>query len=207
MSGRLSAAVLIVLVCGLAASSAWVTASAAHPQPHRSQPASAELERLFKEDQADRTPPEGKGIDWAVVGPRDAARRARVEILYRKNALLTGRDYYLAAMVLQHGDRPDDALLAHEFCVAAISKAEPGASWAADARWLAAAAEDRFLMRINRAQRFGTQFFSKGPGEPLRLHPVDPEVTDGLRAAMAVPPLAEAKKKEAQLAEPGRSQE
>src|SRR5205823_4479554 len=91
-------------------------------RPARPQATSAALERLFREDQADRTPPEGKGIDWSVVGPRDSARKARVEALYRQNALGTGRDYYLAAMILQHGDRPEDALLAHEFCVAALSK-------------------------------------------------------------------------------------
>jgi len=31
----------------------------------------AELTRLMDEDQADRTPPAGKSIDWKVVSPRD----------------------------------------------------------------------------------------------------------------------------------------
>ena len=37
-----------------------------------------ELARLVQEDQADRTPPAGKQIEWKIVGARDRARLARV---------------------------------------------------------------------------------------------------------------------------------
>lgn len=53
---------------------------------------------------------------------------------------------------------PDDFLLAHEFCVIAIIKGKNDR----EARWLAASSEDRFLMNIQRPQRFGTQFRSAG---------------------------------------------
>ncbi len=43
----------------------------------RKGPVNPELERLYKEDQADRAPDMGK-IDWSVVGKRDEERRKRV---------------------------------------------------------------------------------------------------------------------------------
>lgn len=152
-----------------------------------------ELMRLYAEDQADRQPAEGKPIDWKVVAPRDRVREERAKQLYREGALHTGKDYENAAMVLQHASKPEDHLLAHELCVVAISKGNLGA------RWLAAASEDRFLMNINRPQRFGTQYRSTSPDQPLRLYQVDPTVTDALRREMSVPSLAQAKEKEAEI--------
>ncbi|MEJ2079154.1 MAG: hypothetical protein P8Z74_14260 [Acidobacteriota bacterium] len=149
-----------------------------------------ELIRLYQEDQADRAP--RTAIDWKVVGPRDQARLKRVKELYTQGRMQTGGDYYNAAMVLQHGSSPEDFLLAHEFCIVAISKGE------VRAKWLAAASEDRFLMNIGRPQRFGTQYRSDGQG-PIRLYEVGPSVTDGLRRALDVPSLAEAKAREAEF--------
>jgi hypothetical protein len=63
---------------------------------------------------------------------------------------------------------------------------------------LGAAAEDRFLMNIGRPQRFGTQYRSEGEG-PMRLYQVDEGVSDEIRKVMAVPSLAEAKAREAEL--------
>ena len=152
-----------------------------------------ELARLYREDQADRTSSGGKPIDWDAVEGRDKARLARVKELYAQNRLQTGADYFHTAMVLQHGGTPEDYLLAHELCVAAISKGNK------EAKWLAAASEDRFLMTIGRPQRFATQYRSEGGDSPLKLYQVDSGVTDELRRAMDVPPLAKAKAKEAEL--------
>jgi hypothetical protein len=152
-----------------------------------------ELARLYKEDQADRTPAPGKVIDWSVVLPRDRARLARVKELYTDGKLQTGPDYYRSAMVLQHGETPEDYLLAHELCVVAISRGD-GRS-----KWLAAASEDRFLMNIGRPQRFGTQYNAEGPNAPYRLYKTDSGVTDQLRRAFDAPSLAEAKAREAEM--------
>jgi hypothetical protein len=152
-----------------------------------------ELARLYQEDQGDRTPANVKDIDWAVVGPRDKARLARVKELYTQNHLQTGVDYYHAALILQHGDTPEDFLLAHELCIVAISKGNR------NGRSLAAASEDRFLMNIGRPQRFGTQYRADPITAPLRLYKVDSGVTDELRRALDVPSLAEAKAREAEL--------
>jgi len=138
-----------------------------------------ELARLFQEDQSDRTSEEN--IDWRVVGPRDKTRQARVKELCRGDLLNTGADYYHAAMVLQHAEAPGDYLLAHELCVVAIAKGNQ------DAKWLAAASEDRFLMSIGRPQRFGTQYQAEGPHGEFKLYRMENGVTGGMRAAMDVP--------------------
>jgi hypothetical protein len=156
-----------------------------------------ELTKLFADDQADRMPAEGKlmaEIDWSVVSVRDRAREKRVKELLASDALRSGADYYHAAMVLQHAQAPEDFLLAHDLCVVAISKGEERA------KWLAAASLDRFLTNIGRAQRFGTQYFSKDLEHPVSLVETDPSVPDSLRRALNVPTLAQAKQREAQFA-------
>jgi hypothetical protein len=145
-----------------------------------------ELARLFHEDQEDRKPgPDG--IDWAKVKPRDDARLTRTRELYASGALRTGADWFHAAMILQHSGEADDYLLAHEMSVAAVVQGEK------DARWLAAASEDRFLMKIGRKQRFGTQYEPAAELGRYRLAPTEPQVTDELRAVLGTPSLAEAK--------------
>ena len=96
-------------------------------------------------------------------------------------------------MILQHGDVAEDYLLAHEFCVVAISKGDKRA------KWLAAASEDRFLMNIDRPQRFATQFRCDGPNCEFHLYKLDAGVTDELRKVLDVPSLAEAKAREAKM--------
>jgi len=84
---------------------------------------------------------------------------------------------------------------AHEFCVVAVSKGDR------DARWLAAATEDRDLMNIGRPQRFGTQYHSASKDQPMRLYEVSPVVTDALRRELNVPTLVEAREKEVRMQE------
>ncbi len=154
-----------------------------------------ELTRLHGEDQADRAPGDAKTINWSKVAPRDKARLARTKELYREGRLQTANDYYHAALILQHGDVPEDFLLAHEFCIVAISKGKNDK----ETRWLAAASEDRFLMNIGRPQRFGTQYRADPITAPYRLYKVDESVTDDLRRQMSTPSLAEAKALEVKL--------
>ena len=149
----------------------------------------AEVMRLCAEDQADRAPGAGE-LDWKAVGARDAARLARVKEIYRAGELRSGPDFRQAALVLQHGNQPEDFLLAHELCVVAIAKGE------LDALWLCAASEDRFLMNLQRPQRFATQYRSDKPGEPMHLYEVGEDVTDDLRAAFHAPTLAKARERE-----------
>ena len=155
----------------------------------------AELKRMYEDDQAARKPAyDGKPIDVLAMSQGDDLRERRVKEMYFGNELKTGADYYHAAMILQHGLEPDDFLLSHDFSVIAIAKGE------LRAKWLAAASMDRFLTAIGRPQRFGTQFGRARPGFPVRLRPVDPNITDEHRNEFGVRPLAEQLAREATMA-------
>ncbi len=153
----------------------------------RKGPLHAELERLYNEDQADRAPDMGK-VDWSVVGKRDEERRKRVLEIVAQGGAKEAADYYHAAMVLQHGQSPEDFDRAHQWCVKAIELDPdyPGA------RWLAAASKDRYLMNLGKPQLYGTQF-KRDQNGPWYLWQVDPPITDEERAKWDVPPLARAK--------------
>ena len=152
---------------------------------------SEELARMFAEDQADRTT---QPFDPQYVVPRDAARLARVKQLYHGQAIQTGEDYFHAAMILQHSPNTDDYLLAHEFCVSAIG------AGVEQAKWLAAASEDRFLMSLGRPQRFGTQF--RVNNGIASLYETDPDTEDSLRRMLSVRPLWEAQAQADEMSKP-----
>lgn len=109
-----------------------------------------ELATLFEADQAARSP--GTTIDWSVVGEQDRARRTRTRELLDSGQINSADDYWRAAFIFQHGDQPDDYLLAHSLAVAAIGLGRQ------DATWIAAATIDRYLQSIGRPQVYGTQF-------------------------------------------------
>jgi hypothetical protein len=143
-----------------------------------------ELRALLAADQEDRA--SGKLSPEAL--DRDRARLHRVKELLEVGAVEDAEDLFCAAMVLQHGSSLEDYWQAHEL---AKASADGGHS---PARWLAAAAYDRWLMHQGKPQHFGTQYFSMAGG-PLRLWEVDPATTDDERAQWDVPPLSDALKR------------
>lgn len=159
----------------------------------RSWPTNAEMTRIYQADQADRAPA-GPPIDWAVVTPRDQARRARTLALVAAGALASGDDYRHAAFVLQHGGAPDDFLLAHTFAIIAAARGR------ADATWIAAATLDRYLQKSGRPQIYGTQFNSSNETRTTTQDPYDRTlVSDALRQALGVPPQAELERRRAEI--------
>ena len=108
-----------------------------------------ELSQLFKVDQAER---EGTNVDYTALYKHDVERRNLLRKLLTDGKVRTGTDYYHAAMVFQHGQNPDDYLLAHVLAVTAIEKGSQ------KARWLSAATLDRYLRSIWQPQIYGTQF-------------------------------------------------
>ena len=101
------------------------------------------LRKIYDEDQKDRTDEAG-----------DARRRERVRQLMREGRVHSGEDFYYAAFIFQHGQKPADYLFAHVLAVTAVSKGFKGAIW------LSAATLDRYLHSIKQPQIFGTQFGS-----------------------------------------------
>jgi hypothetical protein len=148
-----------------------------------------ELYELYQADQGDRQPGMNK-IDWAKVSPRDQARRKRVEEIIAAGGAKVADDYYHAAMVYQHGDTVEDITRARELAMKAVELDGKNGK----ARWLAAAATDRELMRKKLPQKYGTQYTRESGGAWV-LYEVDPKVTDAERAEWNCPPLADARAK------------
>ena len=151
-----------------------------------SAPDHEELAELFKTDQKVRSgflnvTPE----QLAEMLKDDPLRRARVADLYDSGSLSTANDYYHAAMIFQHGEKPDEFLFAHELAVASLALGNQ------NARWLVAATEDRFLKSLGRKQRFGTQFGKDNNDTNWKLHDMDAGVNDDLRAVMNCPSSAD----------------
>lgn len=153
-------------------------------------PTNAEMTAIFDADQADRRATE---IDWSVVGPADEKRRARTEELLNSGALQSGEDFYHAAFILQHGAAADDCLKAHLLAMVAIARGKPGATW------IASATLDRYLQTIGKPQVLGTQF-SLSPNTAASQEPYNRAlVSDAMRKALRVPPIAEQEKQRLQM--------
>ncbi|HEX4272309.1 MAG TPA: hypothetical protein VHZ32_13020 [Rhizomicrobium sp.] len=104
-----------------------------------------EMKALFADDQRVRQP--GYKGGW-----KDEPRRLRVRELLAKDALKTAMDFEKAAFIFQHGDTPDDFLLAHTLAIVAVAKGRP------TALWIASATLDRYLQHIGQKQIYGTQY-------------------------------------------------
>jgi len=139
---------------------------------------SSEMKAIFDEDQLVR---QAQQIDWKTVTQTDADRREATRKLLEDGALHTGKDFEEAAFVFQHGDKPQDYLLAHTLAMVAVSKGDPTAIW------IASATLDRYLQNIGQKQIFGTQFKSNAKGEWTQ-GPYDRDlVSDPLREDLGVP--------------------
>lgn len=165
---------------------AWGTATA-HADDNR------RLAEIFEADQRARNQ---EPADWQAMAEQDRGHRAEVLSMLRDNALRTSKDYFNAAIVFQHGDTPDDYLLALSLAQIAATL-DPGNK---GALWLTAAAWDRLLMSRKVPQWYGTQYHKANADSPIELYPVDESaVTDEERAARNVPSLQEAKARAAAM--------
>lgn len=147
------------------------------------QPASnPELAALYEADQAARQSSGSLGVE---VATRDRTRRARVHELMAQGDLASGRDYFHAALIFQHGDEANDYLLAHALATTAIAMGEPMAGE------LAAASLDRYLQSIGQSQIYGTQFKVPNDGSEVTQGAYDRDLLpDAARTAVGVPGLA-----------------
>ncbi len=143
-----------------------------------------EMKNIFDEDQRVRQSGVGE-IDWKTVEKTDAARRDATRKLLSDGKLHTGEDFERAAFVFQHGDSPDDYLLAHTLAIVAVARGQSGAAW------IAAATLDRYLQSIHQPQIYGTQFDTPSDG-PVTQEPYNRDlICDTLRRQLYVPSQAE----------------
>jgi hypothetical protein len=154
----------------------------AQTPPAPATPDSPELNEMYRLDQSEREAPH---IDWTLTFQHDVQRRVRLAALLSEGKVQTASDYYHAAMVYQHGQTPDDYLLAHLLAVTAISKGSQ------EARWLSAATIDRYLRSIWQPQVYGTQFEESSEKAPWTHETMNERlVTDSMRSAVCVISLA-----------------
>jgi hypothetical protein len=98
---------------------------------------------------------------------------------------VTGRDFGNAAVVLQHGQSPDDFRLAHELTIAAVALGDTSAVW------LLSRSYDRLLLSMGHRQRLNTQY----GGASSAMMPLDTTaVNDRIRVALGSRRLADAAK-------------
>ena len=138
----------------------------------------ATLTEMFTVDQKAR---EGVHIDWAKLTKDDEQRRNELRQMLSAGGVRTGNDYYHAAMIFQHGQNPDEYLMAHVLAMDAVALGSK------EARWLSAATLDRYLLSIWQPQVFGTQFHGGPDFEGMTHDKINSAiVTDPMRSATCV---------------------
>ena len=202
------AIISIPLLCVLMHTSC-IVAQTAVSEPNKPE-APKSIHQMFLDDQAEV--PAGKPGGIAPItgeefNARGEARRAQVRAMLAKNEVQTAADFHDAALLFQHGEKPDDYLFAHILAVEAVIKGDD------TSKWLAAATLDRYLQSINQPQVFGTQY-PLDPNAPAQP-PTDPHagrfkgrtqspfndqlMPDALRHDFCVPDLAQQKQNLATL--------
>lgn len=139
------------------------------------------LYQYYLEDQQDRA----GDIDWSIVGPRDEARKANVLKILEEQNDLVAEDFHHAALILQHGDFPEDYQKANECAAKAVEMGDESS------RWLFAASWDRWQLSMGKPQRYGTQFIEEDGEWKLAL-PIEADFPDEERIKWDVPPLDKA---------------
>lgn len=129
--------------------------------------------------------------EYGAMRRRDRARRKQADRILANETSLEAVDFYHAAWLFNHGETDREAERAYRL---ARRAAEMGHR---PARWLTAAAYDRWQMYQGKPQKYGTQIVPNG--ERYRVWEVDSSTTDAQRAEWDVPPLAEQQKRAEEL--------
>jgi hypothetical protein len=128
-----------------------------------SQTFASELLKIYEEDQAVRTHlrtlpnNEVRKYITEVMLPKDKIRLAQVENILKTHKNLSSKEYFAAAMIMQHGSEPEHYQLAMELSKKSANLDPKNKN----ASWLACAAEDRYLIKIGKKQIWGTQLKRK----------------------------------------------
>src|SRR6478609_7472786 len=149
-----------------------------------------QLRVIMYADQADRQ--SQPNLDqWKDIAKRDAARRSKVQAELAAGRVHTSADFFNAALVMQHADTFEEIRMAHALATIAASLDPLDRS----ARSLKAKSWDRLLLRQKKPQWYGTQYVSDASGKWALSQIDETAVTDADRVELAVPTLAEAKKR------------
>ncbi len=148
-----------------------------------------ELQEMADQDQQARF---SGNIDWAQLNREDSLRRERVLELMKSDSLVTGKDYFNAGIVFQHGNDTTASSLAVK-CFGKAIEMDSSLN-----KWWYAAAVDRDLMRRGEPQIYGTQYIqNESTGGKLKQYKLDTtQVTDEDRIYYGVETLAQQREKE-----------
>src|ERR1035437_9772980 len=120
-----------------------------------STPLHKEIKAIFDADQTDRSSNLFK-TDFKKLTTNDRARLNRAieiyELCKEKKADLSANDLFSLAMIFQHGSDSADYIKTIELATLAGEKGND------KGKWLSAAAEDRYLLSMDKKQKWGTQF-------------------------------------------------
>lgn len=116
------------------------------------------LSELAIEDQKDRR------MRNSATSINDAERLKEVYDILENEQLRTSEDHYNAAIVLQHGENPQDYEKAHELAKKAVALDDHNRA----AKILIAQSKDRYLRSIDQPQWYGTQRSELGDVEYLQ---------------------------------------
>lgn len=125
-----------------------------------SEDAAVLLAALYAEDRSEHSdvPPVGTP-EYRDLRERDRNRREQADVAIaelRARERVSAEPAFHARWLYNHGYLPEDALRAHELATEATKLGH------SPARWLAAAAFDRWCMYAGRPQKYGTQFVPDG---------------------------------------------
>lgn len=140
-----------------------------------------DIAKIYREDQLDRA--RINPNDFEEIIKRDTARQKEVLKLLKIGKIKTGKEFYLAAIIFQHGQKLSDYRRAIRLAQQAAKNGYK------KGRYLEALATDRLLVVSGKKQKFGTQFFQKNSRSKYILCPVDPKTTDADRKKYGLPPL------------------
>jgi hypothetical protein len=150
-------------------------------------PISPELKSLFDTDQEDRMALHGNWDNREVIqkmienDSRRLQRAGEIYVQYKSGALpLTDSEKVQLAFLFQHSRTTDDYWKAHEL----------GEAAGEEGKWIAAAAEDRWLLSKGEKQRWGTQFLNDTEQAPM-LSDEESGITDEMREDHQIPARAE----------------
>jgi hypothetical protein len=144
------------------------------------------LVAMYAEDQSDRVDWKNHKLTSEKLLERDAQRRAEVLALLAAGQVRTGHDFFCAAVVFHHGQTLDHYRTATSLAWMGMTL-DPANK---DHRYLVASSWDRFMMKQNRPQWYGTKCVYEDH-RLIALYPVDETaVTDEDRARFDLKPLA-----------------
>jgi hypothetical protein len=143
-----------------------------------------DIKKIFIEDQDDRRNMKFDRKNLQLLKRKDQKRKERLSKLLKSGARFIPKDFYMVAMIYQHGSTLSDYKKAVHFSHQSMKLGFE------KAKWLYAAAQDRLLMKQGRKQKYGTQYQKRG--NIWFLYPVSKSIGDKEREKYNVPTLKKA---------------